>query len=68
MWSLTSPRVGRTSGAKKFRSSAKKDFFNGICQKLPSKIALSVLFQESRAEHDGVEQSKTSGNQNLNLR
>jgi hypothetical protein len=30
MWSLTSLRAGRTSGAEKFRSSAEKDFFNGI--------------------------------------
>jgi len=28
MWYL--PRVGRTSGAEKFRSSAKKDFFSSI--------------------------------------
>src|ERR1700730_1337781 len=27
IWSLTLPRVGRTSGAKKFRSSARRDFF-----------------------------------------
>jgi len=27
MWSLTLPRVGRTSGAKTFRSLARKDFF-----------------------------------------
>src|SRR5712691_2033589 len=39
-----------------------------ICQKLPTEITLSVLFQECCAEHDGIEQSKTSGNQNLNLR
>ena len=30
MLSLTSSRVGRTSGAEKFRSSAKKGFFNSI--------------------------------------
>jgi hypothetical protein len=30
MWSLTLQRVGRTSGAKKFRSSARKDFFDSI--------------------------------------
>src|SRR3984893_1474515 len=29
-WSLTSPRAKRISGPKKFRSSAGKDFFNGI--------------------------------------
>ncbi len=28
MWSLASPRAKRISGPKKFRSSAKKDFFN----------------------------------------
>jgi len=27
-----SPRMGRTSEAEKFRSSAEKDFFNNICQ------------------------------------
>jgi hypothetical protein len=27
-----SPRTKRTSGPEKFRSSAKKDFFNTICQ------------------------------------
>jgi hypothetical protein len=27
MWSLTPPRTKRISGPKKFRSSAKKDFF-----------------------------------------
>jgi hypothetical protein len=32
MWSLTLQRVGRTSGAKKFRSSARKDFFDSIGQ------------------------------------
>src|SRR3982074_511859 len=32
MWSLTSPRVGRTSGAEKFRSLAKKEFFTSIGQ------------------------------------
>src|SRR5258708_19526645 len=30
MWSLTLPRVGRTSGAKKFGSSGRKDFFDRI--------------------------------------
>ena len=30
MWSLTLPRVGRTSGAKTFRSLARKDFFDSI--------------------------------------
>src|SRR6266852_6406667 len=30
MWSLTLPRAGRASGAEKFRSSARKDFFNSI--------------------------------------
>src|SRR5450759_4299173 len=30
MWSLTSPRAKRISGPKKFRSSAKEDFFNTI--------------------------------------
>jgi hypothetical protein len=33
MWSHMSPRTKRTSGPEKFRSSAKKDFFNTICQK-----------------------------------
>ena len=33
MWSLTSPRAERISGPEKFRSSARKDFFNSICQK-----------------------------------
>jgi len=32
VWSLMSPRMGRTSEAEKFRSSAEKDFFNNICQ------------------------------------
>ena len=30
IWSLTSPRVRRISGSKKFRSSPQKDFFNTI--------------------------------------
>jgi hypothetical protein len=30
IWSLTSPRVKRISGSKKFRSSPQKDFFNSI--------------------------------------
>ena len=30
IWSLTSPRVNRISGSKKFRSSPQKDFFNSI--------------------------------------
>src|SRR6202022_4219337 len=34
MLSLTSSRVGRTSGAEKFRSSAKKGFFKSIGTKL----------------------------------
>jgi hypothetical protein len=33
MWSLTSPRTKRISGPEKFRTSARKDFFNSICQK-----------------------------------
>jgi hypothetical protein len=33
MWSLTSQRSGRTSGAKKSRSSTRKDFFNNIRHK-----------------------------------
>jgi len=36
MWSLNSPRERRTSGPENFQSSAKKDFFNTIRQKLPS--------------------------------
>jgi len=35
MWSLTSPRVERISGPKKFGSSAKKDFCNTIRQQRP---------------------------------
>jgi hypothetical protein len=31
MWSLTSPRAECISGPEKFRSSARKDFFNSIC-------------------------------------
>jgi hypothetical protein len=31
MWSLTSPLAERISGPEKFRSSARKDFFNSIC-------------------------------------
>ena len=30
IWSLTSPRVKRISGSRKFRSSPQKDFFNSI--------------------------------------
>src|ERR1700676_3461468 len=30
MWSLTLPRARRASGAEKFRSSTRKDFFNSI--------------------------------------
>jgi hypothetical protein len=36
MWSLTSQRLGRTSGAKKSRSSTRKDFFNNIGTKQTS--------------------------------
>jgi hypothetical protein len=32
MWSLISPRAERISGPENFRSSARKDLFNGICQ------------------------------------
>src|SRR5258708_4683578 len=32
MWSLTSQREKRTSSPENFQSSAKKDFFNTICQ------------------------------------
>src|SRR5882672_2590344 len=32
MWSLTSKRERRTSGPENFRPSAKRDFFNTICQ------------------------------------
>src|SRR6478752_5600636 len=32
IWSLTSPRVQRISGSKKFRSPPQKDFCNNICQ------------------------------------
>jgi hypothetical protein len=32
MWSLTLQRVRRISGPENFQSSAKKDFFNKICQ------------------------------------
>src|SRR5258705_4823766 len=32
MWSLTSPRADRISGPENFCSSARKDFFNNICQ------------------------------------
>jgi hypothetical protein len=32
MWSLTLPREKRISGPRNSRSSAKKDFFNNICQ------------------------------------
>src|SRR6476660_6960194 len=42
IWSLTSPRVKRISGSKKFRSSPQKDFFNTICQQrthAPQQIA-----------------------------
>jgi hypothetical protein len=42
MWSLTSPLVGRTSGAENFRSSAKKDFFNSICQQRKSDRAVQT--------------------------
>jgi hypothetical protein len=30
MWSLTSPVAERISGPEKFRSSARKDFYNNI--------------------------------------
>src|SRR6476661_3089353 len=38
IWSLTSPRVKRNSGSKKFRSSPQKDFCNTIGQKLTSTV------------------------------
>jgi hypothetical protein len=49
MWSLTSPRIGGTSEAKKFRSSAEKDFFNSIGQTEKSSIRADVFryFPES---------------------
>jgi hypothetical protein len=42
MWSLTSPRLGRTSGAKNSRSWTRKDFFNSIDPK-PTSINLNLL-------------------------
>src|SRR5467141_990518 len=42
IWSLTSPRVKRISGSKKFRSSPQKDFFNTICQRATSTRSRSV--------------------------
>src|ERR1700704_1948795 len=35
MWSLTLLRAGRTRRPEKFRSSARRDFFNDIRQKRP---------------------------------
>jgi hypothetical protein len=39
IWSLTSPRVNRISGSKKFRSSPQKDFCNTIWVKADIAIA-----------------------------
>jgi PII-like signaling protein len=45
MWSLTLPRVRRTSGAKKFRSSARKDFFDSIDPLQTFDVELGVAVQ-----------------------
>jgi hypothetical protein len=42
MWSLTSPRADRISGPEKFCSSARKDFFNSICQQATSRSGLLI--------------------------
>jgi hypothetical protein len=36
MWSLTSLRAKRTSGARKFHPPTEKDFFNSICHERTS--------------------------------
>jgi hypothetical protein len=41
MWSLTSPRAERISGPEKFRSSARKDFFNSICHQQTSRTQIA---------------------------
>jgi len=43
MWSLTLPRVGRTSGAKTFRSLARKDFFDSIGQTEKNSVRAHVF-------------------------
>jgi hypothetical protein len=56
MWSLTSPRVKRISGPEKFGSSAKKEFFNTICQKPthPSQQMASLFDHFVRVRKDGL--------------
>src|SRR4030088_2508020 len=43
-WSLTLPRVGRTSGAKKFRLLARKGFFDSIDPKATRPCPTCVLY------------------------
>jgi len=50
MWSLTSPREGRTSGPKKFRLSTRKDFFNSIGQTRTSRLACRMSVSPPRAD------------------
>jgi hypothetical protein len=53
MWSLTSLRLGRNSGAKKFRSSTRKDFFNSIGTKRTNRAGLAMSVDWDRSEVEG---------------
>jgi hypothetical protein len=50
MWSLTSPRAERISGPEKFRSSARKDFFNSIRTFRTSPAYLMISVREGIAD------------------
>jgi hypothetical protein len=41
MWSVTSTRAERISGPEKFRSLARKDFFNSICHSRTDAIGVA---------------------------
>src|ERR1700694_4957308 len=53
MWSLTSPREGRTSGPEKFPSAVKKDFFNTIGTFETCRRALRMSVHRGRPEVTG---------------
>src|SRR6202048_1249239 len=66
IWSLTLPRVGRTSGAKKFRSSARRDFFDSIgtnakCRDVRNTSAMGEKVEAARTSFV-IDPSRTSAN------
>jgi hypothetical protein len=62
MWSLTSQRAKRISGPKKFRLSAKKDFFfNTICHHRKSvDLSITSSARSFSTKHLGHEQKASA--------